>query len=39
MNGNGNKAFAQAQEILAESGRLDIPARRKLCQAMGALEV
>ena len=39
MNGNGNKALAQAQEMLAESGRLDIPARRKLWQAMGALEV
>ncbi len=39
MNGNGNEALAQAQEMLAESGRLDIPARRKLWQAMGALEV
>ena len=39
MNGNGNEALAQAQEMLAESGRLDITARRKLWQAMGALEV
>lgn len=39
MNENGNEALAQAQEMLAESGRLDITARRKLWQAMGALEV
>lgn len=39
MNGNGNEALAQAQEMLAESGRLDITVRRKLWQAMGALEV
>ncbi|MDE6620720.1 MAG: hypothetical protein K2K74_09605 [Lachnospiraceae bacterium] len=39
MNGNGNEALAQAQEMLAESGRLDITARRKLWQAMGALEM
>lgn len=39
MNGNGNEALTQAQEMLAESGRLDITARRKLWLAMGALEV
>lgn len=39
MDGNGCEALAQAQEMLAESGKLDIAARRKLWQAMGALEV
>ena len=39
MNGNGNEALVQAQEMLAERGRLDITARRKLWQAMGDLEV
>ena len=39
MNGNGNKALAQAHEMIAERGRLDIHASRKLWQAMGALEV
>lgn len=38
MDGKENEVLAQAQEILAKSGRLDIAERRGLWQAMGALE-
>ncbi len=38
MEDDGYKAIIKAQELLAESGKLDIMARRKIWQAMGALE-
>lgn len=38
MEDDGYKAIIKAQELLAESGKLDIMARRKIWQAMGAFE-
>ena len=38
MEDDGYKAIIKAQELLAESGKLDIMVRRKIWQAMGALE-